>query len=99
MELRAELAIATAVTITATIIDLPLALVGLAFGVISHYLPYGTIVIAVGGTVIAAVGEFVYPAIGRATEPSLGSFFIGLFAIAGTASSVHVTMRNWKNRR
>lgn len=61
MDFRAELAIATAVTITATIIDLPRALVGFAFGVISHYLPYGTIIIAVGSVAIAAVGEFVSP--------------------------------------
>jgi hypothetical protein len=99
MKFRAEVAIATAVTMAAIIIDWPRASVGLAFGVISQYLPYGTIIIAVGSVAIAAVGEFVYPAIGRATEPSLGSFLIGLFAVAGTASSLHVTMRDWKNRR
>lgn len=79
MEFELGFAIAGMVTIAAILIDWPRALVGLVFGAISHYLPYGTIVVPVGSAVIAAAAEFVYPIIGRTTEPNLNSFIIGFF--------------------
>lgn len=85
-------------TITAILIDWPRALVGLVLGTMSYYMPYGTIVVPVGSAIIAMAGEFVYPIIGRTAEPSLGSFVIGFFSVAGTASSIHVTLRNLKDR-
>lgn len=94
MEFELGFAIAVVVTIAAILIDWPNALAGLVFGAISHYLPYGTIVVPVGSAIIAAAAEFVYPIIGRTAEPSLGSFIIGFFSVAATASSIHVTMRN-----
>lgn len=99
MRFRVALTIASAVVIAAIIIDWPRALAGLAFGLLSHHLPYCTIIIALGSSVISAIGEFVYLAIGRETEPTLASFLIGLFAVAGSASSIHITMRDWKNKQ
>jgi hypothetical protein len=55
-------------------------------------------VVPVGGAIIAAIGEFIYPVIGRTTEPHLGSFIVGLFSVAASASSVHVALRNLKER-
>jgi hypothetical protein len=97
MESRAGVTIAPLVTIAAILIDWPRALAGLAFGAIGHYLPYGTIVIPVGSAIIAAVLEFLYPIIGRTQEPSLRSLVIGFFVVAGTASSLHVVMRDLEN--
>ena len=93
MEFRAGVTIAPLVTIAAILIDWPRALAGLAFG----YLPYGTIVVPVGSAIIAAVLEFLYPIIGRTQEPSLRSLGIGFFVVAGTASSLHVVMRDLEN--
>jgi hypothetical protein len=98
MEFEVGVAIALTVMIASFVADWPRALAGLAFGAVSRYLPYGTIVVPTGVLVIAAAGEFVYPLLGRTTEPSLGSFMIGLFSVAGTASSLYITMRNLKDR-
>ena len=98
MEFEVGVAIALTVVIAAFVADWPRALAGLAFGAISRYLPYGTIVVPLGVVVIATVGEFLYPVIGRTTEPSLGSFAIGFFSVAGTASSLYITIRNLKDR-
>ena len=95
---KRELAIAVAVTTTSIVIDWPRALVGLALGAISQYLPYCTFVIPVGSAIIAAVGEVLYLAIGRTAAHSLGSFLIGVFSVFGTATSLHVTIRNLKDR-
>jgi hypothetical protein len=97
MELRAGVTIAALVAIAAILIDWPRALAGLAFGAIGHYLPYGTIVVPMGSAIIAAVLEFLYPIVGRTQEPSLRSLVIGFFVVAGTASSLHVVMRNLEN--
>jgi hypothetical protein len=50
-----------------------------------------------GSAIIAAVLEFLYPIIGRTQEPSLRSLGIGFFVVAGTASSLHVVMRDLEN--
>ena len=98
MEFEAGFAIAVAVTTTSIVIDWPRALAGLAFGAISQYLPYGTFVIPVGSVIIATVGEVLYLAIGRTAAHSLGSLVIGVFSVFGTATSLHVTIRNMKDR-
>ena len=59
---------------------------------------HATIVVPVGSAIIAAVLEFLYPIIGRTQEPSLRrQLVIGFYVVAGTASSVHVVMRDLEN--
>ena len=98
MEFEAGFAIAVAVTATSIVIDWPRALAGLVFGAISQYLPYCTFVIPVGSVIIATVGDVLYLAIGRTAAHSLGSLVIGVFSVFGTATSLHVTIRNLKDR-
>jgi hypothetical protein len=98
MEFEAGFAIAVAVTSTSIVIDWPRALAGLAFGAISQYLPYGTFVIPVGSVIIATVGEVLYLAIGHTAAHSVGSLVIGVFSVFGPATSLHVTIRNLKDR-
>ena len=75
MEFEAGFAIAVAVTTTSIVLDWPRALVGLAFGAISQYLPYSTFVIPVESVIIASLREIVRsmsfrrPATAHAIEP------------------------------
>ena len=62
MEFEAGLVVSFVLMIAAFVVDWPRALAGLAFGAISRYLPYGTIVVPTGVIVLAAAGEFIYPA-------------------------------------
>jgi hypothetical protein len=98
MQFETNVAIAAVLMLAAFIADWPRALAGLAFGAISRYLPYGTIVVPIGIIVIAAAGEFIYPWLGRTQEPSFASFLVGLFSVAGTASTLYITLRNLKDR-
>jgi hypothetical protein len=98
MEFEAGLVVSLVLVITAFVVDWPRALAGLAFGAVSRYLPYGTVVVPLGVVALAAAGEFIYPAIGRTTEPTLGSFAVGLFSVAATASNLYITIRNFKDR-
>jgi hypothetical protein len=98
MELEAGLGIALAAMVAAFVLDWPRALAGLFLGAIARFLPFGTIVVPLGVVVIAAMGEYVYPIIGRTPHASRGSFLIGLFSVAGTASSLYVSLRNLKDR-
>lgn len=97
MEFEAGLVVSFILMIAAFVVDWPRALAGLAFGAISRYLPYGTIVVP-GVIVLAAAGEFIYPEIGRTAHPSLYSFAIGLFSVAATASNIYITVGNFKDR-
>lgn len=98
MEFEAGLVVSLVLMITAFVVDWPRALAGLAFGAVSRYLPYGTVVVPLGVVALAAAGEFIYPAIGRTTEPTLGSFAVGLFSVAATASNLYITIRNFNDR-
>jgi hypothetical protein len=98
MEFEAGLVVSFVLMIAAFVVDWPRALAGLAFGAISRYLPYGTIVVPTGVIILAAAGEFIYPEIGRTAHPSLSSFAIGLFSVAATASNIYITIRNFKDR-
>jgi hypothetical protein len=98
MQFEANLLISAVLLIAAFVLDWPRALAGLAFGAISRYLPYATILVPIGVILIAAAGEFLYPLIGRESEPTLGSFCLGLFSVAATASNLYITMRNLKDR-
>ena len=71
MEFEAGLVVSFVLMIAAFVVDRPRALAGLAFGAISRYLPYGTIVVPTGVIILAAAGEFIYPEIGRTAHPSL----------------------------
>ncbi len=98
MQFEVGVAIAAAVMIVAFIVDWPRALAGLALGAVARYLPYGTIVFPLGVSVIAAGGEFIYPMIDHSSEPGFTTFLIGLLSVAGTASTLYVTIRNLKDR-
>jgi hypothetical protein len=98
MQFELGVAIAAVFTIAAFIVDWPRALAGLALGAICRYLPYGTILIPIGVVIISAAAEFLYPWFGRTAEPHFWNFFIGLFAVAGSASSLYITVRNLKDR-
>jgi hypothetical protein len=98
MEFEAGLLVSFTLMVAAFLVDWPRALAGLAFGAISRYLPYGTIVVPLGIVIIAAAGEFIYVEIGRTSAPSLASFAIGLFSVAATASNLYITIRNFKER-
>jgi hypothetical protein len=98
MQFEFSVAIAAAFMVAAFIVDWPRALAGLALGVICRYLPYGTIVVPAGIVLVSAAAELLYPWFGRTAEPHFWNFVIGLFAVAGTASSLYITMRNLKDR-
>lgn len=98
MAFETNVAVAAVLMLAAFILDWPRALAGLAFGAVSRYLPYGTIVVPIGVIVIAAAGEFIYPWLGRTQEPTFSSFLVGLFSVAGTASTLYITIRNLKDR-
>jgi hypothetical protein len=98
MQFETNVVLAAALMIGAFIIDWPRALAGLALGAVCRFLPYGTIVVPLGVIIIAAVGDFAYPLIGRTAEPTFGSFVLGLFSVAGTASTLYITLRNLKDR-
>lgn len=84
--------------VAATIVDWPRALAGLIWGLISRYIPYGTLVVPAGIIAISAAAEFIYPEVGRTAQPTWTSFFLGIFSVAGTASSIYITLRNLKDR-
>ena len=98
MQFELSVAIAAAFMVAAFIIDWPRALAGLALGFICRFLPYGTILIPVGVVLVSAAAEIFYSWSGRAEEPHFWGFFVGLFAVAGTASSLYITIRNLKDR-
>ena len=98
MEFEGSVLIAFVLMGAAAILDWPRALAGLIFGIVSRFLPYGTIVVPLGVVAISAIAEFVYPVIGRSTGPSFGSFLLGVLSTAGTASTFYITMRNLKDR-
>ncbi|MBA2125152.1 hypothetical protein DLM45_02790 [Hyphomicrobium methylovorum] len=98
MDFETNAVISVALFATAFALDWPRALAGLIFGAISRFLPYATIFVPIGVIAIAATGEFIYPWIGRTSEPSFGSFVLGLFSVAATASNLYITMRNLKDR-
>ncbi|MBS0234029.1 MAG: hypothetical protein JSR99_11145 [Proteobacteria bacterium] len=98
MQLELSVAIAATFMVAAFIVDWPRALAGLALGAICRFLPYGTVTVPLGVVLVSAVAEFLYPWFGRTTEPHFWSFFIGIFAVAGTASSLYITIRNLKDR-
>ena len=98
MEFEANLLLAAVLMISAFVLDWPRALAGLALGAISRFLPYGTVVVPLGVVIIALIGDFAYPIIGRTAEPTLGSFLLGVFSGAGTASTLYITIRNFKDR-
>ena len=98
MEFEANLLLAAVLMISAFVLDWPRALAGLALGAISRFLPYGTVVVPLGAVIIALIGDFAYPMIGRTAEPTLGSFLLGVFSVAGTASTLYITLRNFKDR-
>jgi hypothetical protein len=98
MQLELSVAIAAAFMIMAFIIDWPRALAGLVLGAVCRFLPYGTIVVPLGVILVSAAAEFLYPLLGRTTEPHFWNFLVGLFAVAGTASSLYITIRNLKDR-
>jgi hypothetical protein len=98
MQFEFSVAIAAVLSLLALMIDWPRALAGLLLGAICRFLPYGTIVVPVGVLLVSALAELLYPVFGRSTEPHFWSFFLGLFAVAGTASSLFITIRNLKDR-
>jgi hypothetical protein len=98
MQFELSVALAAAFAIAAFIVDWPRALAGLALGAICRYLPYATLIVPIGVVLISGVAELAYPWFGRTTEPHFWNFFIGLFAVAGTASSLYITIRNLKDR-
>jgi hypothetical protein len=98
MQLELSVAIAAAFMIMAFIVDWPRAVAGLVLGVICRFLPYGTITVPAGVVLVSALAEVLYPWLGRTTEPHFWNFFVGLFAVAGTASSLYITIRNLKDR-
>jgi hypothetical protein len=98
MEFEFWAAVAFACMIAAAVIDWPRALAGLIWGIVGSFLPYGTLVVPAGVIAISAAAEFIYPEIGRSAQPSWSSFLIGIFSVAGTASSLYITVRNLKDR-
>lgn len=98
MQFELSVIIAAVFMVAAFIVDWPRALAGLALGAICRFLPYGTILIPVGVVLISAVGELLYPWLGRSSEPRFSDFILGLFAVAGTASSLYITIRNLRDR-
>jgi hypothetical protein len=98
MQLELSVAIAAAFMTMAFIVDWPRALAGLVLGAICRFLPYGTILIPAGVIIVSGAAELIYPWLGRTTEPHFWSFLVGLFAVAGTASSLYITIRNLKDR-
>lgn len=98
MQLEFSVAIAAAFMAVAFIIDWPRAVAGLILGAVCRFLPYGTLVIPLGVVLVSALTELIYPFFGRTTGPHFWGFFIGLFAVAGTASSLYITIRNLKDR-
>jgi hypothetical protein len=98
MQFELSVAIAATISFAAFMIDWPRALAGLVLGAICRFLPYGTIVVPVGVIFISALAELLYPWVGRTSEPHFWSFLAGLFAVAGTASSLFITIRNLKDR-
>jgi hypothetical protein len=98
MQFELSVAIAAVFMIAAFIVDWPRAVAGLALGAVCRFLPYGTIAIPIGVILVSALAELAYPWLGRTAEPHFWNFFIGLFAVAGTASSLYITIRNFKDR-
>jgi len=98
MQFEANVLLAAVLMIVAFVVDWPRALAGLALGAVSRFLPYGTIFVPLGVVVIALAGDFAYPLIGHTTEPTFGGFVLGLFSVAGTASTLYITLRNLKDR-
>ncbi len=98
MQFELSVAIAAIFAIAAFIIDWPRALAGLVLGGICRFLPYGTIVIPLGVVLVSALAELLYPWFGRTAEPHFSTFILGLFAVAGTACSLYITIRNLKDR-
>ncbi len=98
MQFEVSVALAAVFMIGAFILDWPRALAGLLLGVICRYLPYGTIMIPAGVVLVSGAAELLYPWFGRTTGPHFWGFFFGLFAVAGTASSLYITIRNLKDR-
>ncbi len=98
MQFEASVAIAAALMVGAFILDWPRAVAGLVLGMVCRYLPYGTIMVPAGVVLVSGLAEFVYPWFGRTTAPHFWDFFLGLFAVAGTASSLYITIRNLKDR-
>ncbi|RUO97784.1 hypothetical protein [Hyphomicrobium sp.] len=98
MQFELSVAIAGVVAIASFMLDWPRALAGLALGAVCRFLPYGTIIVPAGVVIISAVAEVLYSWFGHTTEPHFWSFFVGMFAVAGTASSLFVTIRNLRDR-
>ncbi len=98
MELELSVAVAAMAMIVAFIIDWPRALIGLALGIVCRFLPYGTIVVPLGAVVASALAELLYAWFDHVSEPHFWNFFIGIFAVAGTAASLYITTRNLKDR-
>jgi len=98
MPFETNVIIAVVLMAAAFILDWPRALAGLVFGAICRFLPYGTIIVPLGVIAISAAAEFIYPVIGRSSGPSAASFVLGLFSVAGTASTLYITVRNLKDR-
>lgn len=98
MQLEFSVAIATALMAIAFVIDWPRAVAGLVLGAVCRFLPYGTIVVPLGVVLVSALAELLYPWFGRTSGPHFWDFFIGIFAVGGTASSLFITIRNLKDR-
>jgi hypothetical protein len=98
MQLEIGLMIAALLMLAAFIIDWPRAVAGLVFGSICRFLPYGTILVPVGVVIISALFESFYTWIGHTPEPHLWKFLLGIFPVAGTASTLFITIRNLKDR-
>ena len=98
MQLEFSVAIAAAFMALSFMIDWPRAVAGLVLGAVCRFLPYGTIAIPTGVIFVSAVAELLFPFFGRATGPHMRGFFIGYLAVAGTASSLYITIRNLKDR-
>ncbi len=98
MDLEFSVAIATVAMSAAFVIDWPRAVLGLLLGALCRFLPYGTIVVPAGVILVSALTEVVEPLVGRTLEQHLWGFALGLFAVAGTASSLFITVRNVRDR-
>ncbi len=98
MQFELSVALAAMMSLLAFMIDWPRAVAGLVLGAVCRFLPYGTILVPVGVLLVSALAELLYPLFGRTAEPHFWSFFAGLFAVAGTASSLFITIRNLKDR-
>ena len=98
MQAELSVALAAALMTLAFVIDWPRAVAGLVLGAVCRYLPYGTIVVPLGVVFVSALFELIYPWVGRTSEPHFWNFVIGIFAVAGTASTLFITIRNLKDR-